>query len=133
MYTTQQVDELTEGYLSGKDRGELDPIADACVAPYLALSEDGQVTFKGSAKTFARLYAFLSQVLPYSNAEWEKLSIFLNFLIPKLPAPEDEDFSKGILETRQHGQLPSRKAGSAKAVPRRRGCRDRTDAHGRRR
>ena len=99
VYTTQQVDELTEGYLSGKDRGELDPIADACVAPYLALSEDGQVTFKGSAKTFARLYAFLSQVLPYSNAEWEKLSIFLNFLIPKLPAPEDEDFSKGILET----------------------------------
>ena len=28
-----------------------------------------------------------------------KLSIFLNFLIPKLPAPTDEDLSKGILET----------------------------------
>ena len=25
------------------------------------------------------------------NAEWEKLSIFLNYLIPKLPAPEEED------------------------------------------
>ena len=99
VYTPQQVDELVEGYLSGKDRGELDPIADACVAPYLALSEDGQVAFKGSAKAFVRLYAFLSQVLPYANAEWEKLSIFLNFLIPKLPAPADEDLSKGILET----------------------------------
>ena len=30
--------------------------------------------------------------------EWEKLSIFLNFLIPKLPAPKEEDLSKGILE-----------------------------------
>ena len=99
LYTPQQVNELVEGYLSGKDRGELDPIADACVAPYLALSEDGQVAFKGSAKAFVRLYAFLSQVLPYANAEWEKLSIFLNFLIPKLPAPTDEDLSKGILET----------------------------------
>jgi hypothetical protein len=34
----------------------------------------------------------------YSNAAWEKLSIFLNFLIPKLPAPQDTDFAKGILE-----------------------------------
>ena len=34
----------------------------------------------------------------YSNAEWEKLSIFLNFLVPKLPAPIEEDLSKGILE-----------------------------------
>ena len=47
VYTPRQVAELVEGYLSGKDRGELDPIADACVAPYLALSEDGQVAFKG--------------------------------------------------------------------------------------
>ena len=99
VYTAQQVDELAEGYLAGKDRGQLDPIADACVAPYTALSEDGQVEFKGSAKAFVRLYAFLSQVLPYANPEWEKLSIFLNFLIPKLPAPADEDLSKGILET----------------------------------
>ena len=35
---------------------------------------------------------------PYTNAEWEKLSIFLNFLLPKLPAPREEDLSKGILE-----------------------------------
>ena len=99
VYTSQQVNELVEGYLGGKDRGEIDPIADACIAPYTALSEDGQVEFKGSAKAFVRLYAFLSQVLPYANPEWEKLSIFLNFLIPKLPAPEEEDLSKGILET----------------------------------
>ena len=29
---------------------------------------------------------------------WEKLSIFLNFLVPKLPAPKEEDLSKGVLE-----------------------------------
>ena len=38
------------------------------------------------------------QVLPYGNLNWEKLSIFLNFLVNKLPAPEDQDLSRGILE-----------------------------------
>ncbi len=33
-----------------------------------------------------------------ANAEWEKLSIFLNFLVPKLPAPKEDDLAKGILE-----------------------------------
>ena len=45
-----------------------------------------------------RTYGFLASILPYTNAEWEKLSIFLNFLVPKLPAPVEEDLSKGILE-----------------------------------
>ena len=40
----------------------------------------------------------MSQILPHTNAGWEKLSIFLNFLIPKLPAPEEQDLSLGILE-----------------------------------
>jgi type I restriction enzyme R subunit len=29
---------------------------------------------------------------------WEKLSIFLNFLIAKLPAPVEEDLARGILD-----------------------------------
>ena len=45
-----------------------------------------------------RTYAFVSSVLPYTSAEWEKLSIFLNLLTPKLPAPKEEDLAKGILE-----------------------------------
>ena len=51
------------------------------------LDEDAQIAFKGTAKAFVRTYAFLSSVLPYTHAPWEQRSIFLNFLIPKLPAP----------------------------------------------
>src|SRR5439155_1717354 len=73
---------------------------DSCVAVYKEqLDEDGQVDFKGKAKEFVRAYGFLASILPYTNAEWEKLSIFLNFLVPKLPAPVDEDLSRGILES----------------------------------
>ena len=93
------MDELVALYLGGADRDRLDPILDACVADYREqLDEDGQVDFKGKAKAFLRAYGFLSSILPYTNAEWEKLSIFLTFLAPKLPAPVEEDLSKGILE-----------------------------------
>ena len=99
VYSWEQVEDLVTLYLGGADRDELDPILDACVAVYKTdLDEDGQVEFKGKAKAFTRTYGFLAAILPYSNAEWEKLSIFLNFLTPKLPAPEEQDLSKGILE-----------------------------------
>ncbi len=100
VYDSDQVDHLVELYLGGADRDRLDIILDACVATYIEeLDEDGQVDFKGKCKAFVRTYGFLATILPYTNADWEKLSIFLNFLIPKLPAPKEEDLSKGILET----------------------------------
>ena len=89
VYAWPQVEQLVELFLGGADRDKLDPILDACVAVYNSeLDEDGQVDFKGKAKAFVRTYQFLASILPYTNAEWEKLSIFLNFLIPKLPAPQ---------------------------------------------
>ena len=98
VYEPAQIDDLVELYLSGADRERLDPILDNCVAAYREqLDEDGQVDFK--AKAFLRTYAFLASIVPYTNAEWEKLSIFLTFLVPKLPAPIEEDLSKGILES----------------------------------
>jgi len=99
VYAPEQVRQLVELFLGGADRDKLDPILDACVAVYNSeLDEDGQVDFKGKAKAFVRTYQFLASILPYTNRDWEELSIFLNFLIPKLPAPVEEDLSKGILE-----------------------------------
>lgn len=99
VYDTPQIDQLVALYLDGADRDRLDPILDPCVAVYKDdLDEDGQVDFKGKAKAFLRAYGFLAPTLPYSNAEWEKLSIFLNFLVPKLPAPVEPDLSRDILE-----------------------------------
>jgi len=99
VYSPEQVQKVVELFLSGADRDKLDPILDACVAVYVdKLDEDGQVEFKGKAKVFCRTYSFLSSIMPYSNAKWEKLSILLNLLTPKLPAPKEEDLAKGILE-----------------------------------
>ena len=99
VYAPEQVRQVVDLFLEGAARDKLDPILDACVAVYKdRLDEDGQVDFKGKGKVFCRTYAFLSSVLPYSNVEWEKLSILINLLLPKLPAPKEEDLAKGILE-----------------------------------
>jgi type I restriction enzyme, R subunit len=100
VHSSEQVETLVHLYLEGANRETfLDPILDTCVAVYKErLDENGQVDFKGKAKAFTRTYDFLASILPYNNAGWEKLSILLAFLIPKLPAPIEEDLSRGILE-----------------------------------
>lgn len=100
VYIAAEVESFVERYLGDSDRTRLDPVLDLCVERYLAvLNENGQVDFKGKAKAFLRAYGCLSSILPYSNPEWEKLSILLTFLVPKLPAPVEDDLSRGILET----------------------------------
>ena len=98
VYSQEEIDDLVQRYLNGEDRSAFEPVLGQCIERYVQLTEDEQVRFKGSAKSFTRLYGFLSQILPYSNAGWEKLSISLNFLISKLPAPEEEDLTLGVLE-----------------------------------
>jgi len=99
VYTQSDIDQLVQLFYEGAKRDRLDPILDSCVKIYTDdLDEDQQVDFKGKAKAFTRAYNYLSAILPFNSAEWEKLSTFLSFLIPKLPAPMDEDLSQGILE-----------------------------------
>ena len=99
VYSPAQVQQFVELFLGGAERDQLDPILDACVAVYTGtLDEDQQVDFKGKAKVFCRTYDFLASVIPHTNPEWERLSILLNLLAPKLPAPKDEDLAMGILD-----------------------------------
>jgi type I restriction enzyme R subunit len=119
VYISEQIEEFVTLYLDGAEREKLDPILDVCVATYLEqLDENGQVDFKGKGKAFTRTYDFLASILPYNNVEWEKLSIFLTFLVPKLPAPKEEDLSKGILEAIDMDSYRSEKQATMKiALP----------------
>lgn len=98
VFSNDYVEKLVDLYLNGADRDKLDPILDACTPVYKELSIEEQVKFKSAAKSFIRTYGFLGAILPYGNPDWEKLSIFLNLLIPKLPSPPEDDFSQGILD-----------------------------------
>lgn len=97
VYDHSGVDKVVDLFLNGGERDRLDPLLDPCVALYNQLETDDQIQFKSAAKAFVRTYGFLGSILPYGNAAWEKLSIFLNLLIPKLPSPQTDDLSEGIL------------------------------------
>ncbi len=99
VYSQEQSNYIVDQYLSGAERDQLDPFLDVCTSIYKQLDTEDQIKFKSAAKAFCRTYGFLGAILPYGNAEWEKLSIFLNLLIPKLPSPREDDLSQGILET----------------------------------
>ena len=99
VYTPEQVEQFVALFLAGAERDKLDPILDACVVVYEStLDGDQQVDFKGKAKAFCRTYDFLASIMPGANASWEKLSILLNLLVAKLPAPKEDDLAKGIID-----------------------------------
>lgn len=97
VYDHSDVEKVVDLFLSGGERDRLDPLLDSCVVLYDQLKTEDQIQFKSAAKAFVRTYGFLGSILPYGNAAWEKLSIFLNLLIPKLPSPQTDDLSEGIL------------------------------------
>lgn len=99
VYTNADVDTFCELYLNDAERGMLDPILDRCADIYKnEIDFEEQIEFKSSAKAFVRTYNFLAAIMPYGSVEWEKLAIFLNLLLPKLPSPEGEDYTKGLLD-----------------------------------
>ncbi|GIX00848.1 MAG: hypothetical protein KatS3mg111_4180 [Pirellulaceae bacterium] len=87
-------------YLGGADRDRLDPILDAVRGDVLqgtGRRRPGRLQGKGQGvSAHLRLPGLRSSRT--RTPEWEKLSIFLNFLVPKLPAPVEEDLSQGILD-----------------------------------
>jgi type I restriction enzyme R subunit len=117
VYRQTEVSEFVKLFLANAARIELDPILDVCSARYVDdLDEDAQVKFKGGAKSFLRTYDFLASILPYTNADWEKLSIFLNLLVAKLPEPKGLDLSKGILEAIDMDSYRAEKLQAAKVL-----------------
>ena len=98
VYTDEEVDRFVKLYLNNAPREELDPILDHCTEVYQGLILEEQIEFKSTAKSFVRTYNFLASILPYGSVQWEKLSIFLNLLVSKLPSPEGSDYTDGLLD-----------------------------------
>lgn len=99
VFSTEEIEHAVDLFLDGAGRERLDPLLDANATVYKDLETEDQIKFKSAAKAFVRTYGFLGAILPYGNVDWEKLSIYLNLLIPKLPSPRDDDLSEGILES----------------------------------
>lgn len=99
VYEEDEVDRLVDLFLKNSPRSFIDSIVDKSVERYTALSEEDQVEFKSGVKSFIRTYNFLASILPIGQVDWEKKVIFFEQLIHRLPTPEGDDLSAGILDS----------------------------------
>ena len=80
------------------DHARLEETLQPSVDRFEALAEEDQTAFRDRLKAFVDLYAFLSQIIPYSDADLERLSLFGRLLLPRLHADRGEAFRLGDIE-----------------------------------
>jgi type I restriction enzyme R subunit len=67
------------------DQAEMNRHLNPGIDRYRAKTEEEQEEFKNALGAFVRLYAFLSQIMPFSDPDLEKLYTFARFFETKLP------------------------------------------------
>ncbi|STP12960.1 Type I restriction-modification system,restriction subunit R [Helicobacter mustelae] len=97
IYTQQEINLFADAILKGEKEDKIHAKLDRMVERYNRLKEEKKREFYTKAKNYLKEYSFLAQILPYEDAEPEKLSILLKMLITKL-MPGGEDLAMGILE-----------------------------------
>ena len=91
VYTEAEIDDFARVYFDPKTT--LDRLYSALasiVERFNALSEDEKEGFRGQLTDYVRLYAFLSQILTFADADLEKLYVFARHLRRLLPADRAE-------------------------------------------
>lgn len=87
--------------LSVNDQAKLNAYIDPAVERFKQLPEEttqgdvvhdiNQENFKHALQTFVRTYAFLTQIMPFTDVELEKLYTYGRFLLKKLPRKNQSD------------------------------------------
>lgn len=82
--------------LTPSDHAKLNAFIDPAVDRYRNIeSQDEKDSFKHALTSFVRLYAFLSQIMPFHDLELEKLYVYSRFLLKKLPRDVTDPFYLG--------------------------------------
>ena len=91
VYTDADVNAFAKVYFDATaTQDRLYAVLAPVVERYNAFSPDEQRDFRGQLTDYVRLYAFLSQVLTFADADLEKLYVFARHLRRLLPADREE-------------------------------------------
>ena len=90
VYTEADVNAFAKLYFDPKaTQDRLYTVLSPLVERFGQLSEDERADFRGQLTDYARLYAFLAQVLTFADADLEKLYVFAKYLRRLLPADRE--------------------------------------------
>ncbi len=85
-YTQTEVNRFAEVYWAEPNRQDkLYAALKPAVERYQAASEEERVDFRGGLTDYVRLYAFLSQIIPWLDSDLEKLYQFARLLLRRIP------------------------------------------------
>ncbi len=98
VYTEQEVQDFAKFYFTPKTtQDRLYAALRPAVDRFQDLTEDEQTDFRGKLTDYVRLYAFLSHIVTFTDADLEKLYVFTRLLRRYLPARR-EDLPREIQE-----------------------------------
>ena len=105
LYTVEEVAEVAEMFLrQGEKAKNLQPILRTVVTRFNYMSDaTRQDNFRHYLHNYVRQYAFLSQVMPFQDADLERLYLFARLLARSLPSER----SQPALNIREHIDLES--------------------------
>lgn len=90
LFGPEEVDDFARVYFSAKGKQEqLQPLLDSVVDRYELRSNEERVDLRKQIGDYVRMYAFLSQVITFSDAALEKFYQFTRHLLRKLKLPDD--------------------------------------------
>jgi len=97
-----EVEQLNKVYFTKKenltpaDHAKLNSFIDPAVDRYKIIeTQEEKDNFKHALVSFTRLYAFLSQIMPFYDLDLEKLYVYVRFLLKKLPKEVTDPFHLG--------------------------------------
>lgn len=77
---------FVKSFKKGESQARLHNILNPVVEEFKKKTKKTQVEFKKTLRRYQSIYSFLSQLIPFSDIDLEKLYIFNKFLTKKLPA-----------------------------------------------
>ncbi|MFU2192209.1 MAG: type I restriction endonuclease subunit R [Methanobacterium sp.] len=89
VFDESEVDEFVHAYLRGDSQAVLHNILSPVKDEFVKLDKEDQVGFKKVLRRYQNIYSFLSQLMPFSDVNLEKLFIFNKYLSKKLPTIND--------------------------------------------
>ena len=90
-YTDDEVHHVAAIYFDPKStQDKLHAAVEPVVARYKETSQEEQAEFRSQLNDYIRLYAFLSQVVTFTDPDLEKLYVFARVLIRKLPIDREQ-------------------------------------------
>jgi type I restriction enzyme R subunit len=85
IFEQEDVDVFVKEYKKGSSQAKLHNILNVVVSEFKKLVKEEQVDFKKDLRKYQSMYSFLSQLMPFTDINLEKLFIFNKFLNKKLP------------------------------------------------